>query len=153
MLNTLAEIMSTTALAEFESLEVAAENIVRLPNGILGFEDHKEFVLLANPEERPFVWLQSVAEPDLAFLLVPPDSVVEDYRPDINDIDAASIGLNTPGDALIYNIVTIHDDGNFTANLKGPIVLNRFNLHGKQVVPENVSDLALRQTLPVAAHA
>lgn len=148
-----ADIMSTTALAEFESLEVAEENIVCLPNGILGFEDHKEFVLLQNPEEKPFAWLQSVDSGDLAFLLIPPDKVVGDYRPDINDADVAALGLNSPDDALIYSIVTIHEDGTFTANLKGPIVLNRFSLRGKQVVPDNVADFPLRQALPVNANA
>lgn len=144
--------MSNTNLAELETLEVANENLVRFPHGILGFEDQKEFVLLENPDEKPFVWLQSVGVNDLAFLLIPPDSVVADYRPDINDIDVETIGLRGPEDALIYNIVTIHSDGSLTANLKGPIVLNRLNLRGKQVVPENVSDFSLRHSLAVNAN-
>lgn len=143
--------MSTTALAEMETLEVANENVVRMTHGILGFEDHKEYVLLENPEEKPFVWLQSVNETDLAFLLIPPDFIVEDYSPDLSDQDVSSIGLRKPDDALIFNIVTVHADGSFTANLKGPIVLNRFNLQGKQVVPENVSDFSLRHSLPTNA--
>lgn len=141
--------MSTTALAEMEELKVENENLVRMPHGLLGFEDQKEYVLLENPDEKPFVWLQSIKQNDLAFLLIPPDCIVDDYHPNISDQDVNTLGLSAPDDALIYNIVTVHTDGSFTANLKGPIVLNRFNLQAKQVVPENVSEFSLRHTLPI----
>ena len=39
---------------------------VRLPMGILGFEQMKENLLIANPEEEPFRWLQVKDNPSPA---------------------------------------------------------------------------------------
>jgi len=145
--------MNTTATAELETPEIAGEKVIHLPQGIMGFEEFKEYALFDNPNEFPFVWLRAVAQPALAFLLVAPDYFIDDYCPDVSVQDTQSIGLRNPTDAVIYNIVTLHPDGSATANLKGPIVLNRFNLQGKQVVPDNVTEFPLRHPLPVAANS
>ena len=51
--------------------------------------------------------------------------------------------------ALIYNIVTLRANGRATMNLKGPVVLNRYTLTGKQVVITNAAQYALQHPLPV----
>jgi len=129
---------------------VRSENVVHLPLGLLGFEQIKKYVLLANPEEAPFLWLQVLDDPTLAFLVLSPSEVVPNYQPEITDEDSEFIGLKTPQDALIYNIVTLRPNGRATMNLKGPIVLNRFTLTGKQIVISNAAQYALQHPLPVA---
>ncbi|MFT4689290.1 MAG: flagellar assembly factor FliW [Limisphaerales bacterium] len=141
--------MISTATPELESVEIGTENIVRMPHGLLGFEEQKDYVLLQNPEEAPFAWLQAMSQPTLAFLLVPPDFVIDDYCPDVSDQDTDSLDLEDAGDALIYNIVTLQEDRAATVNLKAPIVLNRFSLEGKQVVPENAAEFSIHHPLPV----
>jgi flagellar assembly factor FliW len=110
---------------------------VRLPLGLLGFEKIKSYWLISNPEEEPFCWLQVPDEGDLAFLVVPPAAVLPDYAPDLSNDDVAYLGIESPEDAWIYNIVTIRPDGTSSVNLKGPIVINRHTLIGKQVVLAN----------------
>ncbi len=142
--------MKCAELDELEEQETESKEVVHVPLGLLGFEHIKEYVLVRHPEEAPFLWLQRVDDPDLAFLVVAPSDVVSHYRPDIQDEDVRFLGLTDPNSALIYNIVTLRPNGRATVNLKGPIVLNRHTRIGKQVIPLNAADLALEHPLPVA---
>jgi flagellar assembly factor FliW len=122
---------------------------IRLPLGLLGFEHIKSYWLVANPDEEPFQWLQVPDEGDLAFLVVPPGAVAPGYQPELSDEDTRFLGIDHPDDALILNIVTLRPDGASTVNLKGPIVINRHTLTGKQVVLVNAPH-ALQHPLPSA---
>ncbi|HEY1174267.1 MAG TPA: flagellar assembly protein FliW [Verrucomicrobiae bacterium] len=135
-----------------EMMEAERENIVQLPLGLLGFETIKEYVLLTEPGQEPFRWLQVLNDPSLAFLVVPPFDVLPDYAPQISPEDARFLGLVKPSDALLYNIVTLRNTG-ATVNLKGPIVINRYTLRGKQVVIANAANYSLQHPLPAAEEA
>lgn len=140
-------IMNTAELNELTPVTIKTENVIHLPGGLLGFERIKKYVLLSNPEEAPFLWLQMLDDPNLAFLVVSPCAVVANYKPELSEADTEFLGLQSPQDALVFNIVTIQSDGSASVNLKGPIVLNRFTLIGKQVVPLNVADYSLNHKL------
>jgi flagellar assembly factor FliW len=124
---------------------------VHLPEGILGFERYTDWVLISVPGEEPFQWLQVVDNPRLAFVVVEPDAVTGNYFPDIAPEDVERIGLESPEDALLLNIVTVRPHGKSTVNLKGPIVLNRHTMTGKQVIPVNALGLDLQHPLPVGS--
>ena len=136
-------------MTELELVRVKTENVIHMPGGLLGFEDIKRFVLLTNPEEEPFSWFQVLDDPMLAFLVLPPFDWIPNYLPEIDDDDVAYLGLKAPDDALIYNIVTLRA-GYATINLKGPIVINRYTLRGKQVVLQNAGDYSVRHALPIS---
>lgn len=141
--------MSAVETSEMECVRVKTENLIHMPAGLLGFENLKRFVLLTEPEEAPFSWFQVIDDPSLAFLVLPPFDAVPEYQPELSDDDVAYLGLKSPEDALIYNIVTLRT-GQATINLKGPIVINRFTLRGKQVVLQNASKWSVRHPLPIA---
>jgi flagellar assembly factor FliW len=124
-------------------------DVIRLPLGLLGFEHVKNYVLLTNSQEEPFMWLQMLEDAKHAFLVVSPSNVVPDYRPDINEQDVEFLGLNGPEDAVIVNIVTLRQ-GRATVNLKGPIVINRHTMVGKQVIPNNAQRFNVRHLLTVS---
>jgi flagellar assembly factor FliW len=136
-----------TASNDWSQLQISADNTIHLPSGIFGFEGFKDYVLLENPAEEPFVWLQSVDDSNLAFLMIRPEHFTGEYAPEISDRDAESIGLCETGNAIIYSIVTFQPDGSCYANLKGPLVINMADLKGRQVVPENASEFSLRHRL------
>ncbi len=123
---------------------------IQLPFGLLGFEHVKDYVLLTRPEEDPFLRLQMVGEPKHSFLVVPPHFVLADYQPDLSELDAAFLELNDPSEVFILNIVTMRGNGQATVNLKGPIVINRRTLIGKQVIPDNAAEYAIRHPLPLS---
>lgn len=134
-----------------EPIESQSHSIIQLPLGLLGFEKIKNYTLLGSQEEAPFLWLQMVDDPSLSFLVVTPGDVpggvLGDYQPDISDEDALFLELKGPDEAMVLNIVTMHAEGKATVNLKGPVVINRRTLRGKQVIPRNVSKFALQHPL------
>lgn len=76
--------------------------------------------------------------------------VSDDYHPEIDDAEAAALGIKSPIEMLVLNIVTLHEDGSVTVNLKGPIVINRKTLWAKQMLPANAAELSLRHPLNVS---
>jgi flagellar assembly factor FliW len=126
---------------------------IKLPMGLLGFEQIKSYLLIANPGEAPFHWLQVKDNPTLAFVVIDPFLVVPDYRPDIPQPDVDFLRLSAPADAQLYCIVTLHHGRGATINLKGPIVINRLNGIGKQVVIANAIQYSVQYALPVADNA
>ncbi len=129
----------------------ADQGVIRLPGGLLGFEQAKNYVLLGSPEEAPFLRLQMNEDPKLAFLAIDPSVAVEDYQPDLSDEDTQFLALEKPEDALLFNIVTLHRDGTATVNLKGPIVVNRRTLIGRQIIPLNSAEYSLQHELGAVA--
>lgn len=142
--------MKTAETTESERLTVKSENVISLPLGLLGFERVKKYVLLSNPQEEPFMWLQMLDDLNQSFLVIPPATVAPEYQPDIAQEDVDFLGLEEAADAIVLNIVTVRKNSRATVNLRGPIVLNRNTLVGKQVIPINANDYALQHPLPEA---
>jgi len=104
------------------------------PQGLFGFEELRDYLLL-DAERQPFYWLQSMDEEDVAFILVNPFLFRPDYEVNISNEELAGIGIRSPEKALIFSIVTIPPDGSpMTANLQGPLIINRDTRMGKQAV-------------------
>lgn len=111
-----------------------------LINGLIGFPEQREFELLVNAEELPFMWIRAKNRKELGFVVIEPSHFVEDYEVEISDDDAKELEISGANDALILNIVTIQDSENIesaTANLVGPILLNRNTQLGKQIIVSN----------------
>src|SRR5271170_1807547 len=142
--------MNTLELMEPERITTQSNDVVLLPYGLLGFERVKNYSLLAKLEEDPFLWFQMLEDAKHAFLLVPPEAVVSEYQPDIEEEDVEFLELNDPADALILNIVTLREAGQSTVNLKGPIVITRRTWIGKQVIPHNAAQYPARYPLSVS---
>lgn len=115
-------------------VEVTEKQLVTFPDGIMGFEQYKNYALI-NSDYEPFIWLQSLDDPNLAFLLVDPFLICSEYEADIDDGTLKYIGIESPEDLVVMTIVTIPSDGSaITANFLGPVVINRKNNKCVQVV-------------------
>ena len=145
--------MNNADTIEMETPAAPPPNVVRLPLGILGFEQIKNYVLLANPAEKPFAWLRVADNNSLAFVVIDPFVAMPDYAPNIPEADVEFLELKDPGDALLLGIVTIHGQNRATMNLKGPVVVNRHTHTGKQVIIANAADYSVQHPLPVAEAA
>jgi flagellar assembly factor FliW len=143
--------MKSADTIEQPAAPAASSNLLQMPLGILGFEQFKNYALLANPAEKPFAWLKAVDEKPLSFVVIDPFVVLPDYKPEIPEADVNFLGIKQPGDALLLGIVTIHGTNLVTMNLKGPVVINRHSHIGKQVIIANAADYSVNHPLPVAA--
>ncbi len=110
----------------FGELTIEDYHVFLFPNGILGFENLREFVLISDESTLPFKWLINLEEPNIGFPLISPWFLDLDYRP----------GKQFEGERkVLFAVVTLEDDdGNMTANLKAPIILDVDNQSGEQVI-------------------
>lgn len=117
------------------SLPIQSENIFHFPEGLLGFEDIKEFIFLLQPDTRPFIFMHALNPPDLTFVCIDPFMVCPDYKPRITDADTKKLNIKDQSDALLLSIVTVQKDvRNCTTNLQGPILINIQSCVGKQIL-------------------
>lgn len=115
-------IITTT---RFGRVQIAQEDVINFPEGILGFNDLRRFVLLDDPNDEIFAWLQSCEVPDIAFPVLEPEIFAADYKPALTKTDNESLHLATGERPRAFAIITIPEDPTLmTANLKAPILVN-----------------------------
>ena len=120
----------------FGQIEIEENKIIHFPEGILGFEQEKQFVIINNEDkENPFHWLQSITNPDLAFVIINPFFVYPNYDIVIPKSAQEKLELEDQKDIGIYSIVVVPEDmEKMTVNLLGPIVININKKLGKQII-------------------
>jgi len=112
--------------SNFGELKIQPNNIFYFENGLLGFEMLNNYVLITDDEIVPFKWLMSIEEPEIMFPLISPFFIDNEYD------TGRGIDLEQ---YVLFCIVTFNDgNGNVTANLKAPVILNSDNLTGEQII-------------------
>ena len=121
----------------YGKIDVDERQKIIFPFGILGFENLKNYVLM-DAKQQPFYWLQSLDVPEIAFVLINPFVFRPDYSIDVPPEEMEDIELQTSEDTLVFAIVTIPENqSKMTANLQGPIIINRENKLGRQAISSN----------------
>jgi flagellar assembly factor FliW len=117
-----------------ESIEIQESDIIRFEQGLPGFEDEKQFVLLPM-EGTPFSILQSVATTELAFVTADPFVFFKQYDFELSISDQELLKVKKPEEVTVQVIMTVADQfEKSTANLQAPVVINNNLNIGKQVV-------------------
>ena len=131
-------------------LDAPPANEILLPHGIIGFAAYKRAELVYLPDHLPFLWMKlRSATDELHFVVIEPGGVVPSYQPELFDDDADALDIRTPSEAMILNIVTLQRQNpvEATANLIGPIVVNRRTRVGRQLVISNYSRFSAHHPL------
>lgn len=125
--------------ARFGAVDFDDLDILTLEDGLLGFPQCRRFIVICHKEGSRFRWLQSLDDPQLAFLVVDPGEFFADYAPEMDDAEAIRLALAEQTPRLVYTIVTIPrgQPEAMTVNLAGPIVINLETRSGKQIVVED----------------
>jgi len=130
-------IIKTKFLGE---VEIREEDIIIFPDGILGFEDSRQFILLDIPENEFFKILQDVEREYVSFIVTDPFKFKEDYEMEVQDNELLKINIRKKEQIATINIVTLSDVfEKSTMNLLAPIIMNTENRIGKQYVLSDVS--------------
>jgi flagellar assembly factor FliW len=117
----------------FGRLEIEANDIIRFPTGLWGFEDCREWVLLADQENDALAWLQCVQRPAVALAVASPRRFVPDYRMRVARRELSSLELSDVKRAKVL-VVVGRTDRAMTLNLKAPVVINLDRRLGRQVI-------------------
>ncbi len=123
----------------FGELDAPEQTLIHLPEGVLGFPKAKRYILLDHDSEgTPFKWLQAVDDPDLAFIVMDPNIVVDNYVVECDEETSKIIGARMidPESYAIMAIVNIPPDAPLamTVNIRAPILVRLEDRTGWQVV-------------------
>ena len=120
---------------DFGEIEVQEKDLYTFVSPIYGFENYKKFMFIKEAEiSDKFVWLQSVEEQDLCFILTEQGEFATDYSPKISQDIVKLLG---EGEYMCLVMVSLRNPlDKSTANLKSPIIINTKNNSAAQVVLE-----------------
>ena len=147
------------ATTRFGALEVDVNLVITFPEGLIGFETCREFVVIRHDDTGAFRWLQSLDNPGVAFPVAEPLTFRPDYAPTISDGDARTLRLRRDTPILLFAVVSVPgpDPATVTANLLAPLVINGESRQGRQVVIQDdgfttrhglIAELGRAATLP-----
>lgn len=133
--------MST--LAGEPVLQQRTRELTFVGQGLLGFEHLLRYELSVYDPETPFYWLRSLDDPEVAFIVLEPGWLMDEYGFDLSEEDARLLDIKSEQDIFVLVLCTVPEDPmEMTANLLGPLVFNRESNQGRQLILE-------RQRFPV----
>ena len=115
-------------------LEIRSDTQITFYAGLPGFVTLRHFALVETQRDD-LVWLQSVDDAGLTFLLADPFALVAGFEVDIPAPDLAALGgCVDQASLLVLTVVQLDGGRPASANLQSPIVIDRERRVGRQVV-------------------
>lgn len=117
-------------------VEYTDKDVIHMERGLYGFEDIKKYLLIQNPDnDLPYMWLQSLSDQKVSFLVTNPFYFVSDYDFELPDAVVKKLEINSIEDIQILSIVVIPEKvEDTTMNLKSPVILNHKINRAEQII-------------------
>lgn len=131
----------------FGQVEYDPAKTLHFPSGLIGFENLREFIVMPNIKRGPLFWIQSVEDPEIAFVLTDPTNFFVDYRVAPDDNEKEKLGMKEEDDCHALVVVTVNSGSDFTFNLLAPILYAPGSNRAIQVVLEQ-SNYSTKMPLP-----
>jgi flagellar assembly factor FliW len=122
--------ISTT---RFGSVTIEDADVLTFVDGLIGMEDCRRWVLLADAQNSALGWLQSLDRPEVALGVVSPRRFVPEYQIRVARREIQPLGLEDANQAQVLAIVS-KAAGSLSLNLKAPLVVNVAERLGRQIV-------------------
>ena len=133
--------------SRFGTVSITSDDVITFPEGLLGFNDLRRFVMLDDPTDEIFAWLQSCEDPNVAFPLLEPELFMASYNVQLTKHDLEILGQANKTGLRYFTIITIPSDPTqMTANLKAPLVINVTKRLARQCVLQD-NGLAIREPI------
>ncbi len=132
---------------------ISQEKIIYFPHGLIGFEGHREFVLLQIKEGSPFLILQSMTTPKVGLVVSDPFGFIPDYEVKIGEAEQKILRIDNIRQVAVLVTVSIPagQPERTSLNLTGPILVNhqvRRGLQVPQADPRYSGHFNLHELLP-----
>lgn len=114
-------------------LNIDESKIITFEDGILGFENIKEYCIASIPQKEGFYLLQSIEDENISFILINPWDTFKDYEIDIEDSHLKLMDIEESSQLAVYSIISFKKN-DITANLLAPVVINAETKKGVQIV-------------------
>ena len=131
----------------FGEVEYDPDNLLHFPAGLIGLPNLRNFIVMPNKKQGPLFWIQSVDEPDIAFVLTDPTNFFRDYQLMPEDSERENLQLEENDEHFILSVVTVPPDQKITLNLAAPILFAPKANRAMQVILEN-SNYSSKTPLP-----
>jgi len=119
----------------FGEIKVNDKEVIHFTKPILGFDDCRQYLLVENESMFPTFWLQSINDPNLAFPVISPFSVDENYSINLQALDLDDIRLKSIDDALVLTLMVVPQTlSSIRTNLRAPIIYNPEKKVAKQLI-------------------
>ena len=124
--------------SRFGEIEVEENQIISFPSGLVGFAEDRRFVIREDDAAAPFLWLQSVEDNGLAFVMIEPHVSVSNYQLELTKEHLNKLDAKNIEDLRVYVLVTMAKEmKDVTINLQGPLLLNPEKRLGLQfIIPD-----------------
>ena len=133
------EKMMAKIQSRFGEIEYDPENTLLFPEGLVGFENLRNFVVMPNKKDGPLFWIQSVEDPQVAFVLTDPTNFYFDYKLVPDGREREKLGITDDDECLIVSVVSVPADRKITLNLAAPILFAPETNRALQVILEGTS--------------
>ena len=136
------------ALEQTTRLKLQSKDaVIHFEEGLIGFSDFKDFVLMENDGLAPFRLLQSLESPSVGFLVLEASTLVNNYHELVPAREWDSLGIRGETKPLSFVIVVIGSTPEAsTGNFQAPLLVNYETMVGKQVILTD-SGFSVRQPL------
>lgn len=122
----------------FGEVAYEEEDVLTFPRGLFGFEEERRFLLLPFAGEGTLLSLQSLAVPPLAFVMLDPFTLDENYAPELQPEDLRFLEVEDSHDLYYYVMCVVKDPvGDSTVNLRCPVAINGDTGRAIQVILED----------------
>ncbi|MBD1401255.1 flagellar assembly protein FliW [Pelovirga terrestris] len=138
--------------SRFGEIEYDPTNILHFPEGLIGFENLRDFVVMPNEKEGPLFWIQSVEDPHAAFILTDPADFFYDYKVIPDNRERRKLGITNGEPCLVCSIVSVSAERKITMNLAAPVLFAPATNKALQVILEG-TQFSPRTPLPEVAPA
>ncbi|MFA5675339.1 MAG: flagellar assembly protein FliW [Christensenellales bacterium] len=119
----------------FGSFDTKDSKLIDFPQGLPGFEELRQFIILEVPQTKPVYWLQSTENKYIALPVILSFEIMDDYYIDIRENELEELQVESQNDLLVMNVVVIPDKiEDMTVNLAAPIIINAVRGVGKQII-------------------
>ncbi|MBW2618241.1 MAG: flagellar assembly protein FliW [Deltaproteobacteria bacterium] len=132
--------MTQIRTSRFGVVTLDETEIIQIKRGLIGFPQHTRFAVINPGPDSALFWLQSVDDPELAFVIASPYLFEPEYHLNFGPGVLVELEAEDPKDLVVYVLVTIPQGRPeaMTANLIGPLIINpRASLAEQLVVEES----------------
>jgi flagellar assembly factor FliW len=109
----------------FGVIKINKDEVITIPDGLLGFPHDKQWVMIDEPRASPFRMLQSLDTDHRVFVIIDILVVKKDYHFEVELDQIKKLEATDTKNLQTYAIVCMHKElSKVTVNLQGPLVYN-----------------------------
>ncbi|WP_114570071.1 flagellar assembly protein FliW [Exiguobacterium flavidum] len=119
----------------FGKVDVNESEVITFASEVPGFPEAKRFLLLPFGDDVPFWSLQSVDQPECAFIVTNPFWIDAGYAFELPEVAKEQLEIDDAAQVAVYTTVTLREPfDSSTTNLRAPFVMETKGRKAKQII-------------------